>query len=147
ALVTGSGPSFRPTHTFKGSTLSGWHSVGDATWTAVNGEITGTPTQPAGGWLVLDQSFQDVGFFTTYKCSSGCAAGVLIRAEKTPAGGMKGILLSLDPAPARTYAVTLDAQGKELSRAPMGRGGRGTPAGVDPGAAPGGGRAGATRGD
>jgi hypothetical protein len=62
ALVVGSGPSFRPTTTLKGSSLAGWHSLGDATWTAVNGEITGTPKEPNGGWLVLDQSFQDVGF-------------------------------------------------------------------------------------
>src|ERR1043166_1840773 len=82
ALVTGSGPSFRPTTTFKGSSLTGWHVLGDATWTAANGVITGTPAQPAGGWLVLDESFQDVGLFATYKCSAGCAAGVLIRAEK-----------------------------------------------------------------
>ncbi len=142
ALVMGSGPSFRPTNTFKGSALTGWHVLGDATWTVTNGEITGTPTQPAGGWLVLDQSFQDVGFFATYKCSAGCATGVLIRAEKTPTGGMKGVFLSLDAAPSRAYAVTLDAAGKELTRAPWGgRGGRA--AGTRADAPAGGARAGA----
>jgi hypothetical protein len=115
----GSGPSFRPTTTFKGSTLAGWRQLGDATWTVANGEITGTPKSAAGGWLVLDQSFQDVGVFSEFKCAAGCTTGILVRAEKTPDGGMKGVLLSLDPAPARPYAVVIDRQGKEVSREPL----------------------------
>src|SRR5262245_28878593 len=138
-MAFGSGPSFRPTNTFKGSTLAGWHALGNAKWTAINGEITGAPAEQGGGWLVLDRSFQDVGFFATYKCSTGCVAGVLIRAEKTPDGGMKGVFLSLDVSPPRAYAVTIDAQGKELTRAALGRGGRGgagaPPAGRQAGAA------------
>ena len=39
--VFGVGPSFRPDATVKGSTLAGWHIVGDATWRADNGELYG----------------------------------------------------------------------------------------------------------
>src|SRR5436190_942268 len=99
AITSASGPSFRPTTTFKGSSLAGWHTVGDATWTAADGVITGTPAQPAGGWLVLDQAFQDVGVFASYRCSAGCQAGILIRADKAATGGMKGLAVPLD-APA-----------------------------------------------
>jgi hypothetical protein len=146
--VLGSGPSFRPTTTFKASTLAGWHTLGHAKWTAANGEITGTPTDPAGGWLVLDQSFQDVGLYASFKCSAGCETGVLIRAEKTPDGGMKGVYLPLDAPPLRAYAVTIDAEGREVTREPVaraggaagggargGRGGRGARGGAPAGAA------------
>jgi hypothetical protein len=143
ALVVASGPSFRPTTTFKGSSLAGWHSLGDATWTAVNGEITGTPKGLSGGWLVLDQSFQDVGFFATYRCSAGCVTGVLIRAEKTPAGGMKGVLLTLDAMPPRAFALTLDAQGRELTRTAIAGSGARAGAAGDPNAAGARGRGGA----
>jgi hypothetical protein len=57
------GPNFRGDVVFKGSTLSGWRTLGQATWKAENGSITGTPTQPGGGWLVLDKSYEDVGVY------------------------------------------------------------------------------------
>ena len=121
------GPTFRPDVIFKGSTLTGWTPLGDVEWKAVNGEITGTPKQPGGGWLVLDKSFQDVAVFSNVTCTGGCKAGVLLRAEKT-ADGMKGIYVSLTAGDLLSYAVTLDAQGKELARTalqPAGRGGGG----------------------
>ena len=34
-------PNFKPDGAFKGSALAGWHVVGDADWTAQNGEIIG----------------------------------------------------------------------------------------------------------
>src|ERR1700761_7229597 len=83
------GPSFLPDVTFSGSGLSGWHTLGQASWQADNGEITGKPESPGGGWLMLDRSYQDVGLFANFKCSAGCEAGVLFRAEKT-ADGWKG---------------------------------------------------------
>ena len=57
------GPSFHPDGTFTGSTITGWHVLGQADWRAENGELIGTPKQPTGGWLVLDRSFQDVGAY------------------------------------------------------------------------------------
>ena len=51
----------------------------------------------------------------TSNASGACKTGVLLRAEKTPTG-MKGIFLSLDEGEVGGYAVTLDANGKELTR-------------------------------
>jgi len=113
---------FVPDATFKGSSLNGWHVLGAADWTAQDGDLIGKPKQPSGGWLVFDHSYQDVGFFASFRCSEGCKTGVLLRAEKTPSG-MKGILMSLTEGDVGAYAVTLDAQGTELSREKLRPGG------------------------
>ena len=94
APVSGVGPSFRPDTRFSGSTLTGWTPLGAASWRAENGEIVGTPKSAAGGWLILNQSFQDVGLYARFRCAEGCQAGIMFRAEKT-AQGMKGIYLNL----------------------------------------------------
>jgi 3-keto-disaccharide hydrolase/FG-GAP-like repeat len=116
APVFGAGPSFVPDARFQGSTLTGWRTLGDAAWRAENGEIVGTPTQAHGGWLVLDRSYQDTGFFASFLCNGGCKPGVLLRAEKTPDGGMKGVYVSLAEGDVAPYAVKLDAQGRETGR-------------------------------
>ncbi len=113
--LIGTRSTFVPDWTFKGSTLAGWHVLGAADWKAVDGELVGTPRSPEGGWLVLDKSFQDVQFGADFKCVGACRTGVLLRAEKTPTG-MKGVYLSLDAGEVGGYAITLDANGKELSR-------------------------------
>ena len=95
-----------------------------ASWRAQNGEIIGTPKAPAGGWLVLNKSYQDVALFTNLTCLSGCKAGLLLRAEKTPEGGMKGVFVSLTEGEPGSFAVQLDAQGKEIGREPLPAGGR-----------------------
>src|SRR4026208_2586391 len=77
------GPSFPPDVTLSGSSLTGWHPLGAATWRIEKGEIVGTPAQSAAGWLVLDRSLQDVAVFASFKCSQGCETGILLRAEKT----------------------------------------------------------------
>ena len=119
ALVTvplsGTRSTFVPDWTFKGSTLAGWHVLGAADWKAIDGELVGTPKSADGGWLVLDKSFQDVEFGADFKCVGACRTGVLLRAEKTPTG-MKGVFLSLDDGEVGGYAVTLDANGKILTR-------------------------------
>jgi hypothetical protein len=115
ARLSGTGPSFHPDSTFKGSALTGWHMLGDAAWRAQDGEIAGTPKQPGGGWLVLDHSYQDVAFSASFKCAAGCKSGLLMRAEKTPDGGMKGIFVALNDQVA-SYALTIDAQGHEVKR-------------------------------
>jgi hypothetical protein len=113
--LAGTRSTFVPDWTFKGSTLAGWHVVGAADWKAVDGELVGTPKSADGGWLVLDKSFQDVQFGADFKCVGACRTGVLLRAEKTPTG-MKGVFLSLDEGEVGGYAVTLDANGKILTR-------------------------------
>src|SRR5580700_10741368 len=74
---------FRPDSTFKGSSLTGWHQLGNATWKAANGVLTGTPTSPDGGWLILDKTMQDTYVFASFKAASGAKAGILVRAQKT----------------------------------------------------------------
>lgn len=112
--------TFQPDVTFTGSSLADWHSLGQADWKATNGEISGTPKNPAGGWLLLNDSYQDVGFLANFRCNSGCTTGVLFRAEKTPSGGLKGIFMSLNENDLTAYSVTIDAQGKELTREKLG---------------------------
>ena len=73
---------FVPDSTFRGSSLAGWHTLGQAQWRAENGEIVGTPAQ-GGNWLILDKSYQDVGFFASFRSTGGSKTGVLLRAEKT----------------------------------------------------------------
>jgi hypothetical protein len=104
---------------FKATNLSGWHTLGQADWRVENGEIVGTPKSPGGGWLVLDKSYQDVGFFASFRCAEGCKTGVLFRAAKTPEG-MSGVLVSLNTGDLASYNVKLDAQGQETSRDKLG---------------------------
>lgn len=134
--------TFLPDYRFSGSSLDGFRTVGQADWKAQNGEIVGTPRSAAGGWLLLDRSWQDLGFLANFRCSGGCSTGVLFRAEKTSEGGLKGILISLNAGDIAAYKVTLDAQGKILTRKtldkPSGKRGDGvtwlyTPAGNPPG--------------
>ncbi len=123
AQVFAVGPSFRPDATVRGSSLEGWRPLGQADWKVQNGEIIGTPKPGgSGGWLVLDRSYQDVGLYASFRCTSGCKAGVLLRAEKTPQG-MKGIYVSLAGEDVASYSITLDAEGRELQREPLRRGG------------------------
>jgi hypothetical protein len=137
APVFAVGPSFRPDGTVEGSSLEGWHALGRARWRAQNGEIVGTPgPDGSGGWLVLDRSFQDAGFYASFRCTGGCRTGVLMRAETTPQG-IKGIYVALAGGEVAGYRVTLDAEGRELQREALRRGGgqmRIAPA-VDPAAA------------
>lgn len=107
-------PTFIPDTTFKGSSLKGWHVLGQADWKVQNGEVVGTP-KAGGGWLVLDRSYQDVAVYASFKSTGGSKVGVLLRAEKTP-DGMKGIYVSLNDGDVAIYRVNLDAAGKELNR-------------------------------
>jgi hypothetical protein len=107
--------NFVPDSTFQGSSLKGWHVLGQAGWRAEKGELIGTPKGASGGWLVLDNSYQDIAFIGLFRCTGACKTGVLLRAQKT-ASGMKGIYISLTQGDLASYRVTLDAEGQELSR-------------------------------
>jgi hypothetical protein len=76
-----SGPSFLPDG--GGSTLTGWHSLGQATWHADKGEIVGKGTGGS-GWLVLDRSFQDTALYASFQCTGACDTGVLLRYAPFP---------------------------------------------------------------
>jgi Domain of Unknown Function (DUF1080)/FG-GAP-like repeat len=111
---------FIPDATFKGSSLNGWHTLGDAEWHAENGEIVGRPKKESGGWLVLDKGYQDIQFYAGFRCSGPCKAGVLLRAEKTPEGGMKGVYVALSDGDAGCYELVVGGSGEEVSRTALG---------------------------
>ncbi len=115
ATAVAAGPSFIPDTTFKGSSLTGWHMLGDAAWKASNGEITGTPKSAAGGWLLSDQGWQDLALSVSFRCTGGCKPGMIVRAQKT-AEGMKGFFVSMADGDVGLYRIALDAQGHETSR-------------------------------
>src|SRR5215472_9942841 len=104
-------PSFQPDLTFSGSSLSGLTQIGDAKWTASNGEITGKGS----GWLVFDKPMQDTGLYLQFRCEAECNAGVLLRAEKKN-GVTNGLLLSIQGQELAAYRVTLNPDGKETGR-------------------------------
>lgn len=109
------GLSFLPDHTFKGSSLNGWHTLGDVNWQANNGELVGkTKAGSKGGWLVMDSAYQDVAFHALFKATGNSETALLFRTEKT-ADGYRGVLLSLKDSIV-PYLVLLDANGKEISR-------------------------------
>src|SRR5947207_8813505 len=90
ASVFTAGPTFRADYRFTGSSLTAFKPLGQADWKVQNGEIVGTPKDPGGGWLLVDgKAFQDTQIYASVKCVAGCKAGFLMRAEKTPEGGMK----------------------------------------------------------
>jgi hypothetical protein len=120
--VSGAGHSFRPDVRFTASSLTGWRTLGDAEWRADRGEIVGVPTRPGGGWIVIDRSYQDVAFHASVRCLPGCRTGVLLRTETTPAG-MKGVFVSIADGEPASYAVTLDAHGREVERTQLRAGG------------------------
>lgn len=120
AWIGAQGPAheFRPDSTFSGSTLAGWHTLGSSQWKAQNGELIGIASGPGGGWLVLDASYQDLNFFTRFRCASECRTGVLFRAEKT-AEGITGVYVALNAGELSAFRVTLDAAGRETARDPL----------------------------
>ncbi|MBD0333289.1 MAG: DUF1080 domain-containing protein, partial [Chitinophagaceae bacterium] len=108
--------TFIPDWTFKGSGIAGWQKFGQAEWSVKDGEVVGkVKRNGTGGWLMLDRSYEDVGFRALFRCTGGCEAGILFRITKT-GEGMKGILLSIKNDEVAPYQVSLDAQGKELQR-------------------------------
>jgi hypothetical protein len=112
---------FVPDAVFKGSSLAGMRTLGAATWRAENGEITGSPTNPDGGWLVFDKGYQDIQFYSDFRCSVACNAGILLRAQQTSSGGLRGVYISVAEGDTDSYDLELNAEGKEVSRTKLGR--------------------------
>ncbi len=110
------GLSFIPDYTFKGSGIKGWHVLGDADWQAKDGELIGKAKPgSAGGWLVLDNGYQDIGFHSLFKVTGNSETAVLFRLEKTNEG-FRGVLLSLKKDDLTPYSIILDGNGKEIKR-------------------------------
>ena len=55
-------------------------------------------------------------FYANVECSAGCKTGVLFSHPKKLPEGMKGIFVSFDAEDQGSYAVTLDTDGKILTR-------------------------------
>ncbi len=106
-----SGPSFIPDGA---STLAGWHTLGQASWHANQGEIVGNGTNGA-GWLVLDRAFQDTGLYTAFECGGSCDAGVLLRLRST-SDGMQGSFLAITDDGLKGYSLTLDRNGNPVQQ-------------------------------
>ena len=114
------GPTFKADYRFTGTALGGFTAIGDADWKVENGEIVGRPKTATGGWLLLEsKELQNLQVYASMKCVEGCRAGFLMRAEKTPDGGMKGVLMSVTENDLVPYTVKIDANGKEVSREPF----------------------------
>ena len=64
---------------------------------------------------MLDKSYQDVNFFTRFRCAAPCQAGVLFRLRKTSTG-ITGVYVSLKDDDLKAYRVTLDTEGRETAR-------------------------------
>ncbi len=108
------GLTFMPEHRFEGSSLDDWHVLGDAEWSASEGEITGNASGGS-GWLVLDRSYQDVSFHSLFRCSGDCETGVLFRMEETD-NGYTGIFHTLNEGDVKPYRVNIDEDGTITSR-------------------------------
>jgi len=108
------GQSLIPDTTFTGSGLNGWHTLGDAKWRAEDGDIIGN-ADSGSGLLVLNQSYQDVGFHSLFKCTDDCETGVLFRMEKTD-NGYTGVFMSLNQNDVKPYRVKLNEQGNIISQ-------------------------------
>ena len=63
--------------------------------------------------------------YASVKCVGPCKAGFVMRAEKTPDGGMKGVLMSVTENDLVPYIVKIDASGGKsaASRLRLRRGG------------------------
>jgi hypothetical protein len=116
SITHGASKNFQPDVVFTGSSLDGWQPIGESSWRADNGEIIGTPKGAAGGWLLANKPYQDVAVFASFRCAAGCQTGVMLRAEKTPDGGVKGVFVSLNEGDLFAYRVTLDRQGNQTSK-------------------------------
>lgn len=108
--------TFKPDYTFGGAGLENWKKIGAGDWRAQNGKIIGVPaTDGAGGLLMSEHSFQDAAVNVQFKCSADAEAGIVFRLEKTDEN-WKGVLVSIKDGEIADYAITFDANGKELKR-------------------------------
>ena len=79
-----------------------------------NGELLGNGAAGS-GWLVLDHSYQDAGFYAAFRCKGACDTGVLLRMTKT-ADGMSGTYYSVKGGTVEAQSLVLDATGNIISR-------------------------------
>ncbi len=89
-----------------GNGLAEWHQAGAAAWQAENGQVEGTTNSDAGGWLFLNEGYQDFVLHALFQCTT-CDAGVLLRAESSGTK-LNGIYIPLGSSRmGKLYRVTL----------------------------------------
>lgn len=103
------GQSFAPDHTFN---MNDWKSSGNANWRFNNGELSASN---GSGWLFFNRSFQDAALHALFNVAPGGEAGFLFRAKQT-ADSTTGILVLIREGEQFTYRITLDKNGKEITR-------------------------------
>ena len=121
ALAQPALPHFKADGGIAASSLSGWAPFGQAEWTAHDGVVTGSP-KSGGGWLLFDHPMANVGAYAQILCTGDCDAGIMLRAEKTTDGGLKGIYVALGSANRGIFVVTTDRDGHETSRVALPKG-------------------------
>lgn len=109
-----------PAPVFNGRNLAGWHVQGSSDWRVDDGAIVGSVKNGgAGGWLLLDRGYEDFMLRLSFRCNA-CETGLLFHNAKT-SDGSGGIYLSLaGPDIGTLYRLTMDAQGRETDRKPIG---------------------------
>jgi len=131
-----------PDYLYQGEPIDGLATVGNVDWRVEAGEIVARPRPGSkGGLLILAAPLQDVAAYTEFRCTNPCAAGLVVRAERTPGGGLRGTLarygsgeagiVDLDLAEAGTAPVFTplpDGEGQSRFAVPPG----GVPAGMAP---------------
>ena len=75
---------------------------------------------------MLNKGLQDFQFGADLKCAGGCKAGVLVRARKQADGSLSGLFIPYGEGETGLFTVTIDASGRETSRAPLAGGGIGS---------------------
>lgn len=116
-LVTASAwaQNFVPDVRIDTGSLQGARSIGQASWETKEGTLRGKPEEAAGGLLILEGKHQDIGLVLSFRAPETAIAGILFRMEKSDAG-TKGVLVTVGAEGTGSYEVSLDAQGRELSR-------------------------------
>lgn len=121
APCLGSGPSFHPDTNIETTHGPAWSQEGKASWDigteGISGKGNGT-----GGWLVLNQAFQDVDFYTEFRCEQQCETGVLFRAKKQSDGSLTGDYVSFHDANPTLFRIATDTEGNIKERTPLPRG-------------------------
>ncbi len=107
--------NFVPEYQFAGASLANFEESGSATWRAERAEIVGRAANASGGWLRLNQKYQDVAVAVSVQASADARGGLLLRSEATKEGS-RGVLVSLAPDDLRVYEVHFSRDGQETSR-------------------------------
>jgi hypothetical protein len=109
------GLTFKPDHTFAGSELATWQSIGAAQWQASEGEIIGKVANGRAGVLASNQKLQDVAIHYAFCPAMDVELGVILRFERTT-NGFRGVLVSVKNGDVESYNVGFDSQLRETRR-------------------------------